>query len=96
MAAMHPTTVNTLEAVHRDLIARFNAGDVGLEAVVESVPQLVALVERYVPEADAIILGKDELRSLVTAVVVEVLQTQARRSLRLSGKRMGGGTKNGR
>lgn len=76
------TTVDTLEAVHRDLIARLEGGDEGLAAVVESVPQLVALVERYVPSADAVIFSRDELRDLVTAVVADVLQTQARRSLR--------------
>lgn len=74
------TTVDTLEAVHRDLVAQLRAGDEGLAAVAESVPQLVALVERYVPAADAVIYSSDELRDLVTAVVVEVLQTQASRS----------------
>jgi hypothetical protein len=76
------STVQTLEAVHRDLLARLQGGDESLAAIVESVPQLVALVERYVPEADAVIFTRAELRDLVTSVVADVLQTQARRSIR--------------
>ena len=76
------STVQTLEAVHRDLLARLQGGDESLAAIVESVPQLVALVERYVLEADAAIFTRAELRDLVTAVVADVLQTQARRSVR--------------
>lgn len=75
-------TIQTLETVHRELLARLKDGDEALEAVVESVPQLVALVDRYAPQADAVIFSRAELRDLVTAVVVDVLQTQAHRRAR--------------
>ena len=76
-------TIDTLERVHRDLVERLEGGDVALEAIVESVPQLVGLVERYVPRTDAVILSREQLRDLVTAVVVEVLETQANRRANL-------------
>ena len=73
------TTIDALEAVHRDLVARYQAGDRALAPVVESVPQLYALVERYVPKADAAILNQAELRKLVLDVVVSMLEIQAER-----------------
>jgi len=72
-------TINTLEAVHRALVERFEAGDQALEAIVESVPQLLALVERFVPQADAAILTRAETRALVTEVVAAVIEVQSQR-----------------
>lgn len=73
-------TIATLQAVHRELIQRLQDGDEHLRAVMESVPQMYGLVQRYCPEADAVIMSREELRDLVTSVVVDVLQTQAQRS----------------
>lgn len=76
-------TIEMLEAVHRDLVERYEAGDTALEPIVESLPQLVALVERFIPQADAAILNQAELRKLVTDVVVGVVETQAHRRANL-------------
>jgi len=76
---MSENTIEVLEAVHRDLVERFEAGDRALEAIVESVPQLASLVERFVPEAHAAILTRAETRALVTEVVKAVVEVQAAR-----------------
>lgn len=76
---MDPTIV-TLARLHRDLLARVAAGDEGLRVVAETVPQLYGLVQSYAPEADAVIFSRDELRALVTAIVVDVVQAQTCRA----------------
>lgn len=68
-----------LEVLHRDLLQRFEAGDRDLAAIVESVPQLESVINRYEPDADAVIFRRHEVRDFAAAIVIEVLQLQARR-----------------
>ncbi len=76
-------TIDTLEKVHRDLVERLEDGEADLAVVVASVPQLVGLVARYEPKADAVIMSRAELADLVTAVVVDVLETQTAKTDRV-------------
>lgn len=69
--------VAALSAVHRRLLSAFEAkGGVERAMLLESVPQLVGLIEDRVPST-ATILRPEDVRELCTQLVVDVLDRQA-------------------
>lgn len=68
-------TIHMLTRQHQQLVAAA-ASSPELGPLASSVPHIVALVEDRVPDVDAVILRKDDVRDMLTSFAVEMLQLQ--------------------
>jgi hypothetical protein len=71
-------SLDQLENAHLRMLDLFSEHPtVATEVLAKCVPQLVGIVEERVPHVAAVILRRDDVRELVTQVVLDVLRVQA-------------------
>lgn len=70
-------TITQLEAAHARLRDAFEAQPTpASEVLARCVPQLVGLIEDRVPNADAVILRREDVREMCLSLVLDVLEVQ--------------------
>ncbi len=71
-------TVEQLEAAHQRLLALYREQQTpASEALALCVPHLVGLIEDRVPQVDALILRREDVREMCVQLVLDVLNVQA-------------------